>query len=86
MVSMKGLEPLQISPHAPQACASTIPPHRPTFFEEKVGKKAFNILVLRFSSSFLGYLVFIYFHICARVEPLVQPPFKTILNRFVRSP
>lgn len=27
-MSMKGLEPLQISPHAPQACASTIPPHR----------------------------------------------------------
>lgn len=25
---MGGLEPPQISPHAPQACASTIPPHR----------------------------------------------------------
>ena len=27
-MSMRGLEPLQITPHAPQACTSTIPPHR----------------------------------------------------------
>ena len=28
MVSMGGLEPPRISPHAPQTCTSTIPPHR----------------------------------------------------------
>ena len=28
MVSTGGLEPPQLSPHAPQACVSTIPPHR----------------------------------------------------------
>ena len=27
-LSVGGLEPPQISPHAPQTCASTIPPHR----------------------------------------------------------
>ena len=30
-LSMGGLEPPQISPHAPQTCASTIPPHRHTY-------------------------------------------------------
>ncbi len=30
MVSVGGLEPPQIAPHAPQTCASTIPPHRHT--------------------------------------------------------
>lgn len=29
-MSMGGLEPPQIAPHAPQACTSTIPPHRLT--------------------------------------------------------
>ena len=28
LVSVGGLEPPQISPHAPQTCASTVPPHR----------------------------------------------------------
>ena len=27
-MSTGGLEPPQLSPHAPQACVSTIPPHR----------------------------------------------------------
>ena len=31
MVSMAGLEPARISPHAPQTCTSTIPPHRHLF-------------------------------------------------------
>ena len=30
MVSMGGLEPPRITPHAPQTCTSTIPPHRLT--------------------------------------------------------
>ncbi len=33
MVSTGGLEPPQLSPHAPQACVSTIPPHRLVFFK-----------------------------------------------------
>ena len=28
LMSMGGLEPPRISPHAPQTCTSTIPPHR----------------------------------------------------------
>ena len=32
MVSTGGLEPPQLSPHAPQACVSTIPPHRLVFY------------------------------------------------------
>ena len=31
-MSMGGLEPPRISPHAPQACTSTIPPHRHSLF------------------------------------------------------
>ena len=30
-MSMGGLEPPQVTPHAPQTCASTIPPHRHIF-------------------------------------------------------
>ncbi len=30
-MSTGGLEPPQLSPHAPQACVSTIPPHRQVF-------------------------------------------------------
>lgn len=30
-MSTGGLEPPQLSPHAPQACVSTIPPHRLIF-------------------------------------------------------
>ena len=32
MVSVGGLEPPQVAPHAPQTCASTIPPHRQTIY------------------------------------------------------
>ena len=31
-MSTGGLEPPQLSPHAPQACVSTIPPHRHKLF------------------------------------------------------
>ena len=32
VMSTGGLEPPQLSPHAPQACVSTIPPHRHKLF------------------------------------------------------
>ena len=32
-MSTGGLEPPQLSPHAPQACVSTIPPHRHKWFK-----------------------------------------------------
>ena len=31
-MSMGGLEPPQLSPHAPQACVSTVPPHRQDYY------------------------------------------------------
>lgn len=52
-MSMARLELAQISPHAPQACASTIPPHRPTFSGEKVGKKTFQTLTFLYFSKFV---------------------------------
>lgn len=69
-MSMARLELAQISPHAPQACASTIPPHRPTFSGEKVGKKTYHILPFCFSPFWL-YLIFNFCIMSGGVKPSV---------------
>lgn len=49
---MGGLEPPQIAPHAPQACASTIPPHRRFNYINMVAKTYLKININKAAVSF----------------------------------
>ena len=69
MVSMGGLEPPQLAPHAPQACVSTIPPHRPVVN---------SISILALKAKFVRYRL-------RGGSCLKQPSLKMIHNHFVRQ-
>ena len=71
MVSTGGLEPPQLAPHAPQACVSTIPPHRLI---------ADSIFILPLKHKFVHYCLS---GGCCFFQK--QPSRKMILNHFARQ-
>ena len=80
MVSMGGLEPPRISPHAPQACTSTIPPHRQNY-SWPFSYLSINLIIITTLQIFLLYTMLWYIVVKNLTKVLLQ----IILNRFCRD-